>query len=125
MRRVNTSFDDCHMLPLTNMTSHWYATVIIKVSALMPQMQTCGRLSMQWMSLWNLIVRWHAHRAMFHHNLYSDVWLQVFCVRNINTSRRILKNMWPRGVHCDNIRKQRARKYMVIYIHKRKNLEFT
>jgi mRNA-degrading endonuclease RelE of RelBE toxin-antitoxin system len=31
----------------------------------------------------------------------------------------------PRGVHCDNIRKQRAGKYRVIYIHKRKNLEFS
>jgi hypothetical protein len=30
-----------------------------------------------------------------------------------------------RGVHCDNIRKQRAGKYRVIYIHKRKNLEFS
>ena len=29
------------------------------------------------------------------------------------------------GVHCDNIRKQRAGKYRVIYIHKRKNLEFS
>jgi len=31
----------------------------------------------------------------------------------------------PRGVHCDDIRKQRAGKYRVIYIHKRKNLEFS
>ena len=31
----------------------------------------------------------------------------------------------PRGVHYDNIRKQRAGKYRVIYIHKRKNLEFS
>ena len=31
----------------------------------------------------------------------------------------------PRGVHCENIRKQRARKYRVNYIHKRKNLEFS
>ena len=30
-----------------------------------------------------------------------------------------------RGVHCENIRKQRAGKYRVIYIHKRKNLEFS
>jgi hypothetical protein len=30
-----------------------------------------------------------------------------------------------RGVHCDNIRNQRAGKYRVIYIHKRKNLEFS
>jgi len=29
------------------------------------------------------------------------------------------------GVHCDNIRKQRAGKYRLIYIHKRKNLEFS
>jgi hypothetical protein len=31
----------------------------------------------------------------------------------------------PRGVHCNNIRKQCAGKYRVIYIHKRKNLEFS
>ena len=30
-----------------------------------------------------------------------------------------------RGVHYDNIRKQRAGKYGVIYIHKKKNLEFS
>ena len=30
-----------------------------------------------------------------------------------------------RGVHYENIRKQRAEKYRVIYIHKRKNLEFS
>jgi hypothetical protein len=30
-----------------------------------------------------------------------------------------------RGVHCDNITKQRAGKYMVIYIHKTKILEFS
>ena len=31
----------------------------------------------------------------------------------------------PRGVHYENIRTQRAGKYRVIYIHKRKNLEFS
>ena len=31
----------------------------------------------------------------------------------------------PRGVHYDNIRKQRAGKYKVIYIYKRKNLEIS
>ena len=35
------------------------------------------------------------------------------------------RNILPRGVHCDNIRKQRAGKYKVIYIYKRKNLEFS
>jgi hypothetical protein len=34
-------------------------------------------------------------------------------------------NEYSRGVHYDNIRKQRAGKYRVIYIHKRKNLEFS
>ena len=31
----------------------------------------------------------------------------------------------PRGVHYENIRKQHAGKYRVIYIHKRENLEFS
>ena len=31
----------------------------------------------------------------------------------------------PRGVHCENTRKQRAGKYRVINIHKRKHLEFS
>ena len=30
-----------------------------------------------------------------------------------------------RGVHCNNIIKQRAGKYRVLYIHKRKNLEIS
>jgi hypothetical protein len=34
----------------------------------------------------------------------------------------VIQGCNPRGVHYDNIRKQRAGKYRVIYIHKRKNL---
>ena len=37
----------------------------------------------------------------------------------------IVKIITPRGVHCENNRKQRAGKYRVIYIPKRKNLEFS
>jgi hypothetical protein len=41
------------------------------------------------------------------------------------TKYRSSPDIAARGVHCDNIRKQRAEKYRVIFIHKSKNLEFS
>ena len=49
---------------------------------------------------------------------------QVLSIARINIGFACTSNIFspPRGVHCDNIRKQRAGKYRVIYIQKRKKL---
>jgi hypothetical protein len=73
---------------------------------------------------------YHKHNIIwllsaFDSNNISDSASLKFIRLNLSVTENKQGIVPTRGVHCDNIRNQRAGKYRVIYIHKRKNLEFS